>query len=78
MAWRTVWSVPCSWRAMVVVDGPAALARRSGPRRTVQADVERRPVSRVARSSAVSGRTHQGVCLRNSRPHAQKPLLEVH
>jgi hypothetical protein len=63
---------------MAAVDCPGAVARRSWQRRTVKADVDRRPVFRVARSSAVSGRTTQGVCIRKSRPHAQKPLLEVH
>jgi hypothetical protein len=78
MALRTVWSVQCRWQAMAVVDCPAALARSIWQRRTVKADVDRRPVFRVARSSAVSERTTQGVCILNSIPHAQKPLLEVH
>jgi hypothetical protein len=78
MALHTVWSVQCRWQAMVVVDCPAALAKRIWQRRTVKADVDRRPVSRVARSSAVSGRTYKGVCILNSIPHAPRPLLEVH
>jgi len=51
---------------------------RGTPRRIVKADGDRRPVSKVARSSAVSKRTNNGVCIANSLPHAQKPLLELH
>jgi hypothetical protein len=51
---------------------------RSTPRHTVKADGDRRSVSKVARSSAVSERTNNGVCIAKSLPHAQKPLLELH
>src|SRR6266851_10488220 len=47
-------------------------------RRTVKADADRRPVSSVARSSAVSGRTNKGVCIPKSIPHAQRPLLDLY
>jgi hypothetical protein len=46
--------------------------------RTVKADEDRSPVSKLVRSSAVSGRTYKGVCMSRSIPHAQKPLLELH
>jgi hypothetical protein len=63
---------------MLVVGCPAALARSLWQRRTVTADEDRRPVSRVARSSAVSGRTHTGVCLSKSIPYAKTSRLAVH
>src|SRR5215471_11422230 len=75
---RTVWSVQCRERAIVVVDCLSALARSIWQRRTVKADGDRRPVSRVARSSAVSRRTNKGVCIPKSIPHTQRPLLEPH
>src|SRR5215510_8951493 len=77
-ALRTVCSVQRRACAMVVVVWPAALARRIWQRRTVKADADRRPASRVARSSARSGRTYKGVCMSTSIPHAQRPLLGLH
>jgi len=78
IAGRTVGAVQRRARAIVGVGCLSALARRSWPRRTVKADAARRPVSRLARSSAVSGRTNKGVCIWQSIPHAQRSLLEVH
>jgi hypothetical protein len=69
-AWHPVWSLPCRARAIAVVGCPAALARSRWHRRTVQPAAERSPASKAARSSAVSGRTKSGVCLRQSLPHA--------
>ena len=77
-ALRTVYSVQRRSWAIVGVTWPSALASRIWQRRTVQADEDRRPVSRVARSSAISGRTYKGVCMAKSIPHAQRPLLELH
>jgi hypothetical protein len=54
------------------------LALGTGQKPLAAADGDRRPVSSVARSSAVSGRTNQGVCISKSLPHVKKPLLEVH
>src|SRR5215475_760105 len=77
-ALRTVCSVQRSSYAIVVVPWPSALASRIWQRRTVKADADRRPVSRVAHSSSRSGRTYKGVCMSTSIPHTQRPLLELH
>jgi hypothetical protein len=69
MVLRTVWSVQCKWRAMVVVDCPSARARRIGQRRTVQADGDRSPVSSEVRSTFL----FSVVCDRAPQPPFPRP-----
>ncbi len=71
--WRTVWSLPPTWRAMRGTPAPYSLARTIWQRRTRKALADRRPPSICWRSSGVKNRTNTEVCRMQSKiPHFPK------